>query len=695
HLKREITLFRLLEKTLGERRDITRILDWDFDRPPYFIESQYTAGGSLREWADAQGGLALVPLGIRLEIVAQVAVALAAAHSVGVLHKDVKPGNVLICGGGGQAQAQLSDFGIGSITDRERLAQADITVLGWTEDSSDPRSSAGTPLYRAPELLEGKPSTLQADIYALGVLLYQIVLGDFSRALAPGWRGEIREAVAEAEDPALRGEDVGELLAEDIAAAVQGAPERRLRDAEELARRLRCLGERGRKRAIDRWTAGRAARWQRRRQGMAWAVAALGLLCVASIVMSWRVNQEAAKARAISDLLVDMIERGDPFSPWLTDESQAEASAATSVVHRILSNGVGRLPELADQPEVRARLTHTFGRAFLHLGHYGQAASLLEEALGLQGRPGGQPEARREITLDLADVLRAQGRYASAESLYRQVRETLRGQALGGEPKEKAMVLSGLAWTLQAQGDLEAAEALFRRALETRRQVFGPGHHTVGSSLNNIAGVLQARGDLAAAEPFYRQALEILRSTLGDEHPLVADIFNNLAGVLQAQGRLAAAEPLYRRALEVRSNTLGPSHSLVATSLNNLAWLRVASGEPQAAEQLILDALAIYRRALPADHWRIPNAESILAATFSERGRFDEAEDLLLASYPRILEGTGERSQYTRDLLSRLIRLYELWGKPAEAAIYREQRRASGALEPLEPSDAGAGLAAL
>ena len=123
-LQREITLFRLLKEELGDRADINRILDWHLDHEPFFIEAEYAAGGDLGTWADRQGGIAAVPLALRLELVAQVADALAAAHSIGVLHKDVKPTNVLIDDSGGQQQARLADFGVGHALDRERLEAA-------------------------------------------------------------------------------------------------------------------------------------------------------------------------------------------------------------------------------------------------------------------------------------------------------------------------------------------------------------------------------------------------------------------------------------------------------------------------------------------------------------------------------------------------------------------------------------------
>lgn len=239
-LKREVVLFRLLKQSLGHREDIAQILDWSFDTPPYFLEAEYTEGGDLKAWARKRNGLANVPLETRLDIVAQAAAALGAAHSVGILHKDFKPGNILVqdVKGAEVPRASLTDFGIGLLTDPGALKSGDITATGLTESlfSSGESSDSGTRMYMAPELIEGKPGTTLSDIYALGVVLYQMIAGDFSRAMAPGWERGIDD----------------ELLREDIAACVDGSPEHRIPSAAELADRLRTLEKRRKERAEAR-----------------------------------------------------------------------------------------------------------------------------------------------------------------------------------------------------------------------------------------------------------------------------------------------------------------------------------------------------------------------------------------------------------------------------------------------------------
>jgi WD40 repeat protein/class 3 adenylate cyclase/tRNA A-37 threonylcarbamoyl transferase component Bud32 len=281
-LKREVVLFRLLKEALGARDDIARVLDWQFERPPYFLEAEYTEGGDLRAWAEAQGGLDAVPLQVRLDIVAQVAEALGAAHSVGVLHKDIKPGNVLIVHGKGldkglQPLVRLTDFGIGLITNPEALHAQGITAAGLTQTlvASSSSSGSGTRMYMAPELIEGKPPTTLSDIYALGVVLYQMVIADFGRTVAPGWERDIED----------------DFLREDIDLCVDGRPEKRLPSASEIAERLRNLEQRRaleqarRKLLAEAEEARRLAEKSRRRRRHVLVIFCLGIALTLAVAL--------------------------------------------------------------------------------------------------------------------------------------------------------------------------------------------------------------------------------------------------------------------------------------------------------------------------------------------------------------------------------------------------------------------------
>ena len=227
-LKREVTVFRFLHESLSDRSHLVQILEWNFENEPYFLESEY-GGANLAQWAEAQGGLVNIPLQKRLHLFREISSAVAAVHAMGVLHKDLKPTNVLVSRRRSEDTIKIADFGSACLLEPSRLEALGITRLGMTQTASAEASSfSGTFLYLAPEVLSGKPATAQSDVYALGVMLYQMVVGDFGRPLSPGWEQDV----------------VDPLLREDIATAVCGDPARRLRTAGELAERLGKLESR-------------------------------------------------------------------------------------------------------------------------------------------------------------------------------------------------------------------------------------------------------------------------------------------------------------------------------------------------------------------------------------------------------------------------------------------------------------------
>jgi serine/threonine-protein kinase len=416
-LQREVTIFRLLKDALGNRRDIARILDWNFEQPPYFVEAEYAKDGNLIEWLEEQGGFEQVPLDIRLEIIAQVAEALSAAHSVGVLHKDIRPESVLISiDTRGRPRTCLTSFGVGQITEWERLAAAKITVMGFLpEPTAGDEVEAG--LYLAPEVLEGKTPTMQADIYSLGVMLYQLVVGDLHRAMAPGWQRDVAD----------------EMLGEDIAAMVDGKPEKRLANAAEAAQRLRSLEQRRSERqaehkaAAEARQAGIAAEQVRRLWRTGITVAAIaGLLLLVIGFQLLRVSHrlgdaririptlEAELAAASSDAEIARAQVQLLQSLFTAGQADEPLNAA-----EVLDQGLARTRrELADQPLARAGGLCSLGIAYRNLMLYEQADALLEEAIELATQHPGSGDRLLETALrERAALLRLRGRTSEAEAL--------------------------------------------------------------------------------------------------------------------------------------------------------------------------------------------------------------------------------------------------------------------------------------
>ena len=328
--QREITLFRFMRETLGGRDDIAAVLDWQLDEPPYFIESEFGLTANLVEWLRAEGGAEAVPLDDRIDVVRRIAVALTAAHSVGVLHKDVKPANVLVGRTlDGLLRVRLCDFGISVATDEARLRDAGVTATSITLGYGEARTpDSGTRLYMAPELIEGKPPTTSADVYALGVMLYQIVIGDLTKTLAPGWDRDVAD----------------DLLREDIAAAVEGATERRL-SAAQLAERLGSIPERTAMDRAEQESRQRAHTLQqaaRRRRN--WATAVLGGLFLLGLGLGLAFERAESSTR---QALIDQTLRSN----------EAMTRLASAAVSDKLQDAIRLVKEEASNPTVRELLT--------------------------------------------------------------------------------------------------------------------------------------------------------------------------------------------------------------------------------------------------------------------------------------------------------------------------------------------------
>jgi tetratricopeptide (TPR) repeat protein len=320
-------------------------------------------------------------------------------------------------------------------------------------------SGSGTRLYMAPELLEGREPSPQADLYALGVMLYQLVVGDLGHAMAVGWERDVTD----------------EVLRDDIAALVQGRPEERLADAGELARRLRSLEERRQRRVAEAQEREALERALRRRKVMRVALGFVTILAVVMGVQGWRIAQEADRANREA-------ETASEVSRFLVDVFDvAEEEGETVTARELLERGSERIrTELADQPLLQARLLESMGRAYMNLGLYAQASPLLKQAL------------------------------------------TVRRAELGNDHLDTAASLDSVGVLYTRQGRYAAAETELRRALEVRESVLGPSDPLVVDSLEHLVQLYHDQGRYADAQPVERRLAEA-RGQTRDTGPAVTD----------------------------------------------------------------------------------------------------------------------------------------------------------------------------
>ena len=241
--------------------------------------------------------------------------------------------------------------------------------------------------------------------------------------------------------------------------------------------------------------------------------------------------------------------------------------------------------------------------------------------------------------------------------------------------------MSDLASVLRLNGDLAGAESLLRQCLETNRKAVGEDHPNMSTPLNDLALIVAARGDYPAAEALFRQALVTGRQTLGEQHPTVPATLNNLSRALVEQGRYDEAASVLQEALTIALPALGSEHPLIAIYRINLASVHLARKEAGAAEALLRQALQIRarapglvptrRRTFPEDDWSVGATKSLLGAALAALGRYDEAEAALLDARRDLAALPGPQGREATATISRLVALYDAWGRPERAAAYR------------------------
>lgn len=580
-LKREIMLHRLLRSALLDQGALLTLLDWNVGDPPYFIETEYLPAGNIADWAEARGGLTAIPLAERIELIAQAADALAAAHALGVLHKDLKPGNLLIDDTGPDRPCiKLCDFGSGLLIDARHLQALDITRVATTQALAAD-SDSGTPLYLAPELLAGGTPTVQADIYALGVMLYQAIAGDFRKPLAPGWQQDVND----------------ELLCEDVAAAAAGNPAHRLADARLLARRLRSLAERRREREHERRREQeearlreRVARSEARRRPLQVLALTFFAAAVASGVLLWqqhrqsqRLRLETARERSVMNFL-----EGDllsPANPMISQSRNVTMREALDAASTKLDT------EFASEPLVRARLERVVGTAYAAMLDRKKAVPLLLAAEKTLASRLGDAAAETEATrLALRNLYLDEWDVPDVLAVSRRIDHAERRAGVpnpGAEFEARAMLASMpplLHWHVFWLTDLyKPMHALYEQA----RHTLGPTDKVTLRLLWYSGVALSWAHRYAQALPLHRAAYEGLQKIYGPRHPRTLEVALYLAEALNRTGRAKQALPLLEKMIGGFQRTLGPDHPFMLHAKELLAQSYERLGQPAKAVTIL------------------------------------------------------------------------------------------------------------
>ncbi len=601
--------------------NIARLLDGGVstDGQPYLV----------MEWLDGEPVTAYceqrrLTLSGRLRLVAAVASGLQHAHQHLIVHRDIKPGNILVSKEG---VPKILDFGIAKLLADRPPGQEPPTVT---------LLPPLTPTYASPEQLAGAAVGTASDLYSLAVVTFELLAGRPPAPVRRDAAGDHRHLAAR---PPIS-------LAAAFAAGGDGA------DASERRRRL-AAERQTTVDALQRWLAGDLDRvlakalaeepgeryasvahfaedLQRALEGRpvaarpatalyhfrrfvrrnAWRVAAAALAGASILALSaslWvqssrlgeerdRARQEQQRAAAARDFLVALFKNVDPHRP----------SGRPFTLREMLSLGEEQLGlGAAGDPALKAALWMVIARAHQNLGDLDRAARGFEQALLL----------RQELATS---------------------------QPASVTPGEIAASLDAVGEILRLKGEFEVAAGYSRRALELRRDLLGPRHELVADSLDNLAEALHELGSYDEAEPLYREVLAIRRERFGDRDLRVATGLDHYGLLLRNRGRAAEARAAHQEGLEIRQALLPPHHPDLARSHFWLGLVSTDLGPLDEAERHYRQALEIFQSAYGGDHADIASCLHDLGALESERQRFAAAQDYLeaaLAMRRRIYSG--------------------------------------------------------
>jgi len=680
-----------------------------FGRQPYFA-MELVHGQSLLDYCDAR----LLEAPQRLELMAKVCDAVQHAHQRALIHRDLKPANILVDESG---QPHILDFGVARLTDSDAHAtrQTDVGQI------------VGTLAYMSPEQVLGDPAEIdtRSDVYALGMILYELLAGKRPYAIGRQLTEAVR-TIREEEPTALR--SVNRAYRGDIdtiaAKALEKDKTRRYASAAELAADIR-------RHLRDEPIAARPAstsyllrKFAHRNKALVAGMAAVFVALVLGVVAS---TWEAVYARRAEAIARQQSAAAQAVNDFLQNDVLAQASANNQgakpdpdlKVRTALDRAAGRIAgKFTDQPGVEAAIRETMGNTYAELAQYAEARTQLQRALDLDRQVWGPEHPKTLRTLNhLGRTVWHQGKFPEAEALLAPALEIER-RVLGPAHPDTLFCMNNLGNVYRAEGKAAPAEALYSQTLEIRRRVLGPQHADTLISMNNLANVYWSQGKFAQAEALYHDAFDIQRRVLGAEHPDTLLSMGNLADTLSKEGKFPQAEALFSQTITIARRVLGPEHPETLAFMADFGAMYQRRGNYGQAETLAAQVLAGRRRALGSEHhdtlpsapalalaclsqgkfaksetlareamdanrklqpdsWQRFRAESLLGASLSGEEKYREAEPLLLEGYggmrarkDQIEDPDGYHTELAHQWV---IQLYQAWGKPEKVAEWRKK----------------------
>lgn len=600
---------------------------------PYFIMEYIRDAKPITAYAaDSK-----LPARARIELFRRVCDAVAHGHQQGIVHRDLKPGNILVDAHG---NPKVIDFGIAKATDSD---------LAMTTMQTDIGQLIGTLYYMGPEQLVGDPQAIdvRSDVYALGVVLYELLAGRLPYDLRRKSLFEAQQIVSGERPAPLSALDrsLDGAVAAINAKCLEKDPSRRYSSAGELAgdleRHLHGLPVMARPESA--WEAVQRLCQRHRLWVAAGGVAMASLLVTLAVVAySYRVavrERESAdeKRREVASAYGELEQRrqdSEVIVEFLGDAMQLPSPSTQGGettfhqwLHAAAEAAKNRFANV-DSPRdmaTRGRLLTKIGATLCGLGYPAQGRQLLIEAdEALRTVTATQPLLRAQCLSELSLASWECGDYPAAA---RASEEAHRVTAAAQSPEDPAatMMLHSLALARMGQGHLAEADRLFAQIYTAVSAELGPADARAGIVLSNWGETLRRQGRLADAETKLGNAVDILEAAGVQFEMALAGALNNLGEVLRLRGHCEEAIRLHERAKSIQDAHLSPVHYGRSASLSKLGEAHRDLGDLGRAESLFLQALSLRERAGLGSHPETAIILVRLARIAAARGNPDEA----------------------------------------------------------------------
>ena len=686
-VKPGISSFEIISRFEEERQilarlqhpNIARLLDGGLSDSglPYFT-MEFVDGEPITEYCDRKN----LTIEERLQLFQKICNAVLYAHQNLVIHRDIKPGNILVREDG---IVKLLDFGIAKVFEHDNNRK-DLTRTGI---------SVMTPEYASPEQVRGETVSTSTDIYSLGLILYQLLSGCppyevntssaielekiicFSEPLKPSLMISRIQGLTNYRTPAdvsrKRQTSVPKLkkrISGDLdnicLMALRKEPERRYNSVAQLVEDVNnhlsgfpvIARKSSRVYHVKKFI-------QRHKTGVVIgliSVIVIGLVTIFYTVRlaneKNRLQLEAEKFRNVSDFLTGLFKVSDP----------GQSRGKTITARELLDNGVKRIGiELWGQPEVLANMLGVTGNVYKNLGLYKNALALLSRSYTINDSLFGNNNAESAKSLnDLAALNFAMGEYDSAVERFNEALN-IRKNILGEESLESAESMNDLAMVLREQGKYDEAEKLLVQSLSIRKKLSSVKSAEVAESSNNLALLYQDKGEYVKAQKLFEESLQMKEKLYGKMHPSYTETLGNEAFLRQQTGNYQEAGKLFRKELEIDKQLYGDVHPSISTDLYNIASNAVLMGDLDSAKNIYSGVLELDKKLLGVEHPYIALDLNNIAGIESDKGEYEKAEIIYRQSLELNKKVYGNEHPEVATSLSNLGVLYMRWGKYREA----------------------------